>query len=191
MPPREAATRRGIWIAAAIGFGLGLIAAAEGLRWLRPPLPAGAAQTCFTPPEDCTDLLESEIASARRQVLMQAYSFTSRPIAEALIAARRRGVEVLVIMDSAAVDANASVAGLLAAAGIPVLADNPPGIAHNKVVVIDGERVVTGSFNFTRAAEDRNAENLLVLHSPELAAVYVANWERRRAVSAPAARRER
>jgi phosphatidylserine/phosphatidylglycerophosphate/cardiolipin synthase-like enzyme len=149
-------------------------------------MPAGRPEACFTPPADCTSLLLREIDAARRQVLVQAYSFTSRPIAEALVAARRRGVEVRVIIDSAAATGPGSVLPLLAGAGIPVLIDDPSGIAHNKVMVIDGARVVTGSFNFTRSAEDRNAENLLVLHDPRLAAAYAANWESRRRVSVPA-----
>ena len=125
-------------------------------------------------------MIRAELASARRRVLVQAYSFTSHPIAEALVAAHRRGVEVRVLMDSEAADGPASVRAVLERARIPVQRDDPPGIAHNKVIVIDESRVITGSFNFTRAAEDRNAENLLVLRDPALAGAYAANWERRK-----------
>jgi phosphatidylserine/phosphatidylglycerophosphate/cardiolipin synthase-like enzyme len=63
-------------------------------------------------------------------------------------------------------------------AGIPTWVDGAHSIAHNKVMVIDGETVVTGSFNFTKAAEEHNAENLLVIHqTPELARLYADNWE--------------
>ena len=58
-------------------------------------------------------------------------------------------------------------------------------IAHSKVMIIDCATVVTGSFNFTAAAQNHNAENLLVLDDPALAAQYKANWERHRAVSGP------
>jgi hypothetical protein len=61
--------------------------------------------------------------------------------------------------------------------GIPTKIDAQHAIAHNKVMVIDGQTVITGSFNFTKAAEENNAENLLVIRSPELAAKYAANWK--------------
>lgn len=60
--------------------------------------------------------------------------------------------------------------------GIPVMIDAAHAIAHNKVMVIDSGVVITGSFNFSKAAEERNAENLLVIRSPELAKIYSANW---------------
>ena len=76
-----------------------------------------------------------------------------------------------------------SAASYLTNAGIPVWVDTKVAIAHNKVMVIDGATVITGSFNFTAAAQKSNAENLLVLNDPSLAAEYTANWERRRAAS--------
>ena len=62
-------------------------------------------------------------------------------------------------------------------AGIPTWIDAAHAIAHNKVMVIDGRTVITGSFNFTNAAEEHNAENLLILNSPDLAEVYRQNWQ--------------
>ena len=68
-------------------------------------------------------------------------------------------------------------ADFLVNVGIPVQIDAKHAIAHNKIMVIDGETVITGSFNFTTAAEEKIAENLLVIRSPELAAKYAANWK--------------
>ena len=62
-------------------------------------------------------------------------------------------------------------------AGIPIWIDAKHAIAHNKIMVIDGQTVITGSFNFTKNAEENNAENLLVIRSPELATKYTANWK--------------
>jgi phosphatidylserine/phosphatidylglycerophosphate/cardiolipin synthase-like enzyme len=73
----------------------------------------------------------------------------------------------------------------LSNAGIPVWVDTRVSIAHNKVIVLDGKTVITGSFNFTAAAQAKNADNLLVIRDAELAARYRANWENRRAVSVP------
>jgi phosphatidylserine/phosphatidylglycerophosphate/cardiolipin synthase-like enzyme len=156
---------------------------AAGLAVEQAPL-----QVCFTPGGNCTDLVVGEIAAARHQILVQAYSFTSVPILSALRAAQLRGVEVEVIVDktSAGVSKSGShysAAVYLANAGIPVWVDNKVAIAHNKVMIIDGAMVITGSFNFTAAAQNRNAENLLVISDPAVAAQYRDNWRRRQAVS--------
>lgn len=147
-------------------------------------------QVCFTPGGRCTDLIVSEIAGARHSVLVQAYSFTSVPILSALKAAHARGVTVEVIVDRSSArrspsGSRYSAATYLANAGIPVWVDATVAIAHNKVMVVDGATVITGSFNFTASAQNRNAENLLVISDPALAAEYRENWQRRRAASTP------
>jgi phosphatidylserine/phosphatidylglycerophosphate/cardiolipin synthase-like enzyme len=68
---------------------------------------------------------------------------------------------------------------------VPVLIDARHAISHNKVMVIDGETVLTGSFNFTKAAQEKNAENLLIINDPTLAAQYTQNWEAHRQHSQP------
>jgi phosphatidylserine/phosphatidylglycerophosphate/cardiolipin synthase-like enzyme len=64
--------------------------------------------------------------------------------------------------------------------GIPTFIDDAHAIAHNKIIIIDREIIVTGSFNFTKAAEEKNAENLLVIRSKELARFYIENWTKHR-----------
>ncbi|WP_426957076.1 phospholipase D family protein [Muricoccus radiodurans] len=140
---------------------------------------------CFTPGGDCTDRIVQAIGAARQEVLVQAYSFTSPPIAGALEAAQRRGVRVRVVVDDSQLRERYSQADEVRRAGVEVWVDDPAGIAHNKVMIIDGEVVITGSFNFSRSAQERNAENLMVLRDRALAAQYAENWERRRAVSVP------
>ena len=151
------------------------------------PNASGAAPlawtVCFTPGGACTDLLVSTLAGARREILVQAYSFTSPPIAGALEPARGRSVRVRVILDDSQLSERYSVADDLVGRGAEVWVDDPSGIAHNKMMVIDGQIVVTDSFNFSRSAQSRNAENLLVLRDPVMAARYAENWERRRMVS--------
>ncbi len=99
---------------------------------------AEVSAVCFTPGQDCTGLIVHEIEGARRQILVQAYSFTSRPIGDALAAAERRGVDVRVIVDGSELqrgDRGDSQAPWLARQGVPVLVDTPPdGIAHSKVI---------------------------------------------------------
>jgi len=107
---------------------------------------------------------------------VQAYSFTSAPLAEALLAAKRRGVSVQVILDRSQRTEKYSEADFLIHNEIPTLIDAKHAIAHNKIMIIDGFVVLTGSFNFTRAAEEKNAENLLIINDPMLAKAYLENW---------------
>jgi len=76
-----------------------------------------------------------------------------------------------------------SGAEFVARAGIPVFIDYRPAIAHNKVIIVDKHIVVTGSYNFTSAAERRDTENVTVIRSPEIASRFLSNWESRQAVS--------
>ena len=117
------------------------------------------------------------IGQAKESVYVQAYSFTSAPIAKALVDAAKRGVQVEAILDKSQRKATYTGATFLRNEGIPVYIDVAHAIAHNKVMVVDGQTVVTGSFNFTKAAEERNAENLLILNDPDLAKTYLENWE--------------
>jgi len=131
----------------------------------------------FSPDGGCTDAIVGALNGAKRRVLVQAYSFTSKPIAAALVDAKKRGVEVQAILDKSQRTEHYSEADFLAHMGIPTYIDAAHAIAHNKIIIIDTDTVITGSFNFTRAAEERNAENLLILHNPDLAAKYAANWQ--------------
>ena len=126
----------------------------------------------FSPKGGCQDAIIREVNAAKDYVHVQAYSFTSAPIARALLDAKKRGVKVEVVIDKGRVTEKYSEATFFANQDIPVFTDGRHAIAHNKVMVIDGSTVITGSFNFTKAAEESNAENLLVIRSPELAAKY-------------------
>jgi phosphatidylserine/phosphatidylglycerophosphate/cardiolipin synthase-like enzyme len=140
---------------------------------------------CFTPGENCTGTIVQALSGAKHTVLAQAYSFTSAPIAKALLDPHKRGVQVQVILDKSQRSDKYSSADFLANQGVPVLIDANHAIAHNKIIVIDGELVLTGSFNFTKAAQEKNAENLLIIRDPALAAQYTQNWEVHRQHSQP------
>jgi len=107
---------------------------------------------------------------------VQAYGFTHPGIAKALAHAETRGVDVEVILDKSNRSESYSEANFVANAGIRTFIDARHPIAHNKVIVIDEREVITGSFNFTRAADEKNAENLLILNSSTLAKRYLDNW---------------
>jgi len=132
----------------------------------------------FSPNGGCTDEIVAEIGKATNTIRVLAYSFTSEPIARSLVEAHKRGIDVVVILDKEQRTAKDSEADFLADAGIKTLIDSRHAIAHNKVIIIDRQVVITGSFNFTKAAEEHNAENLLVIHDTTLAARYAADWQR-------------
>jgi phosphatidylserine/phosphatidylglycerophosphate/cardiolipin synthase-like enzyme len=137
-------------------------------------------QVCFSPGGDCTEAIVRAIDGAKSEILVQAYSFTSAPIAKALLHAHKRGVKVQVILDKSQRKARYTSATFLANSGMPTYIDSRHAIAHNKIMIIDKETVITGSFNFTKAAEEKNAENLLIIRDEELAKIYLVNWNKHR-----------
>jgi len=174
------------WLA--LGVALWLAPHAVALQPAETVEETVTAQIAFTPGDD---VVVQALQASRHQVLVQAFSFTHRDIARALIQARARGVDVQVIADAEQTELiENSVIPELAAAGIPVFLDAEHVAAHNKVMVIDEGQpfsaVITGSFNFTFGAQFRNAENLLLLHGgPRIAHAYADNWRRHRAHSRP------
>jgi phosphatidylserine/phosphatidylglycerophosphate/cardiolipin synthase-like enzyme len=148
--------------------------------------PAGAQfETAFSPRGGCEQLVIKVIASSRKEIRLLAYGFTNPNIVQALLAAKRRGVDVRVAVDyKANISEDRSRKGmaalnLLANAGIPVRTVSVYPIHHDKVIVSDGRSVETGSFNYTAAAEKSNSENVLVVwNNPQLASTYLQHWER-------------
>jgi phosphatidylserine/phosphatidylglycerophosphate/cardiolipin synthase-like enzyme len=147
------------------------------------PLPPESAKVCFTPSQTCQKLILSEIAQAKHTILVQAYSFTDPQIVHLLVKKHKEGIQVKVILDKSNRSDPHGQLALLKKSYIPVRIDAPAGIAHNKVIIIDHEIVVTGSYNFSAAAYKRNAENVLVLHDRNLAQQYRHNWDHRWAQS--------
>lgn len=153
------------------------------------PSPNTTVEVFFSPRGGCTEAIIKEIDRAKTEILVQAYSFTSAPIAKALVDAHKRGVRVIVVLDKSQRTQKYSSADFTAHAGIPTFIDAAHAIAHNKIMIIDKAVVITGSFNFTKAAEEKNAENLLIIRSKELAQKYIENWERHKGHSEPYAGR--
>ncbi len=144
----------------------------------------GSVQVYFSPKGGATEAAVRELNGARRAVRVQAYSFTSQPIAKALLEAKKRGVDVEIVVDKSQRSERYTAADFTANQGIPTFVDDRHAIAHNKIILIDGETILTGSFNFTKAAEERNAENLLVIKGfPDLMRQYEENYELHKAHS--------
>jgi phosphatidylserine/phosphatidylglycerophosphate/cardiolipin synthase-like enzyme len=152
-------------------FLLAPVCQGQVLRQAVPPV-----EVYFSPHGGCTEAVVKELGKARSSVLVQAYSFTSRDIAKAIVDAHKRGVKVEVILDKSVLKDGYTEADFILHAGIPVKVDSLHAIAHNKIIVVDGGVVITGSFNFTKQAENSNAENLLVIRDKTLAEKYTKNW---------------
>jgi phosphatidylserine/phosphatidylglycerophosphate/cardiolipin synthase-like enzyme len=167
------------WVAA-LSILISVSAAAQSPQ----PAPAAIASmgVLFTPEDDATARLVKAIVQAKREVLVQSCFFTNRRIANALLRAHRAGRTVQVINDQTAYEqGSAGVLSDLNVAGIAIYLDAQHGTAHNKVMVINGESeaavLVTGSFNFTVAAQKHNAENLLLISGePDVIRAYRNNW---------------
>jgi phosphatidylserine/phosphatidylglycerophosphate/cardiolipin synthase-like enzyme len=156
------------------------------------PLPAsGTVEPIFTPGGDAEGAIVRALFAAQHSVRVQAYLLTSRSVAYGLIEARRRGVDVQVLADREMVEKGEhSLIPQLVANNIPVWLEVRYAIAHNKIIIIDGEdetaTLITGSFNFTHSAQAHNAENLLILRgNPALVNAYRDNWQRHRLEAVP------
>ncbi len=145
---------------------------------------AGTVELAFTPEDAADRIVISVINNAHRQILVQAFSFTHGDIAHALIKAKKRGVDVQLIADAGQTDKTPpNMIAEIAVSGSPTYLDSQHQSAHNKIMVIDAgtadSAVITGSFNFTYAAQFKNAENLVIFRSnPEITAAYLQNWKR-------------
>ena len=134
---------------------------------------------CFTPNKKCQFTILEEIATAKKSIFVQAYSFTDKEIAAALGDAASRGVDVQVLLDKSNRNDDRSAKSILLRQNIHLRFDAPNGIAHNKIMIIDESKIITGSYNFSVAAYKRNTENLLVINNPALAQTYLQNWQAR------------
>lgn len=138
----------------------------------------GTIEVAFSPNGGGAGLIIRTIGEAKKTIKVQAYSFTNADIAKALLDAHKRGVNVRVVLDKSQETEKYTSATFLANAGVPVRIDDDFAIAHSKIMILDEETVITGSFNFTKAAEERNAENVLVIRgNKELAKLYLQNWQ--------------
>jgi phosphatidylserine/phosphatidylglycerophosphate/cardiolipin synthase-like enzyme len=153
---------------------------------------AGHIEVAFSPNEGSEDLIVKVIDSSRSEVRVLAYSFTSAPITQALLRAKKRGALVVLVVDQKS-NVNEEKSGkaqaalsALANAGCEVRTISAYTIHHDKTIIIDKETVETGSYNFSQAAAHRNSENVIVnWNNPKLAHVYLEHFERNYKQSKP------
>ena len=155
----------------------------SGANAVTPATPAAAQVTVlFSPEDNIQRTLLGLINNAQRNILVQAYVFTDDTLANALIRAHKRGVNVEVLLDAQMLNNTRGSDGVrLSEAGIPVRLETRYENAHNKVMIFDHDTanaaVVTGSYNFTYNAQRSNAENVVIIRqSPATIKRYVDNW---------------
>jgi len=151
-----------------------------GITWWQSvsaePQPAEILAIYFTPPAGSAGGLIKHIDASKKTIKVMAYGFTAIPLSEALVKAHRRGVKVQLLQDEKSAGNNSDAVNQLIAAGIEVRSDGKHAIQHNKVMLLDDDIVITGSYNFTKSAEVRNAENIIILKSAYAAKRYADNW---------------
>ena len=164
-------------VLASLSFGIGYQVRESMIR----PAPVKVADynvnVRFSPRGGCTHLVVAHIGQAKHYINGAIYCFNSAPIANALLAAHKRGVTVRIFADGRQSKREWEQLTRLRKAGIPVRIARI-GVMHNKVMLIDGLYVLTGSFNWTKPGESKNAENLLCIKSPMLCAHYTKEWEK-------------
>ena len=133
----------------------------------------------FSPDDGAVDAIIATLQNAEVSIYFLAFSFTSDPIADILIAQANAGVDVIGAFEQRQYKSNTGGEfDNLASAGLDVYLDGNPYSMHHKVFIVDEEIVITGSYNFSRSAEERNDENVLIIHSPYVAARYLEEFER-------------
>ncbi|MEM6796130.1 MAG: phospholipase D-like domain-containing protein [Acidobacteriota bacterium] len=158
----------------------------EVLEWLlslskivaRSGAQARTAEVLFEPRDDTVARLSTLIREARRSIDLCVFTVTDNRLAEALLQAHRQGVLVRMISDDDKAEDRGSDVDRLEASGIPTRRDKIPDHMHHKFAVFDGEIAVTGSYNWTRGAAERNYENLLVTDDPRLVGPYLSEFKR-------------
>ncbi len=134
-------------------------------------------ETMFSPDDGVAARLQALLRDARERVLVLAFSWTSDPLTRALREAQKRGVRVEMGVDERALRDQGNDLRALARSGAWIWVDESRGVLHHKVLVIDGQIVVLGSYNFSNNAETRNDENVLILYDPRLAQIFEAWWQ--------------
>jgi phosphatidylserine/phosphatidylglycerophosphate/cardiolipin synthase-like enzyme len=139
-------------------------------------------EVLFSPNGGCRERIVEEIGKATERVRVQVYIFSSKEIADAIIEAKKRGLDCEIIVDRSQEKMAYGRLPVMKKAGVAILIDAEHETANNKIMLIDDDTIITGSYNYTKAAEEKNAENILFIkNNPELFAKYAANYDAHKA----------
>jgi phosphatidylserine/phosphatidylglycerophosphate/cardiolipin synthase-like enzyme len=135
-------------------------------------------ETCFASENRCEDRIVTTLSGSRRSIRFLAFSFTSTPIAQAMLDRHASGVSLAGVFETTGSDTPYSAYGKLKQQGIEVYTDGNPYAMHHKAIIIDERIVIFGSYNFSDNANTSNDENLLIVESPEIARAFLAEYDR-------------
>jgi phosphatidylserine/phosphatidylglycerophosphate/cardiolipin synthase-like enzyme len=130
----------------------------------------------FSPNGGSLDAILNQLISAKKTIFIHAYEITSPKIEKEIVKAHRRDLKIEIIIDHTRSTSKDSMAIFLFKQGVSVLTDKKHPKSHNKVIIIDREFIITGSYNFTKAAE-KNAENVIIIMDPKIAEIYIKNFK--------------
>ncbi|CNI17022.1 endonuclease [Yersinia massiliensis] len=142
----------------------------------------------FSPEGSAQKLVLDTINAAHSSIQMIAYAFQAKDITAALDAAQRRGVRVQVVIDKRRNKGSTSLAAMrdITRHGVELRIDGHYHIQHDKMMIIDGSTLETGSFNYAKSAEYDNSENVLVIKDmPKIVSQYQEHFASRWAISEP------
>ena len=131
----------------------------------------------FSPGDDCENAIVSCIRNARRSIKICVFTISENVISESIIEAKKRGVSVKVITDNDKLNDKGSDIRWLAREEVKVKIDESSSHMHHKFCVVDKSVLLTGSYNWTKSAADRNQENLLVTEDPKMVKAYISEFE--------------
>jgi len=140
------------------------------------PVQRSDIQVFFSRVDNPQAAIARVLDGANQTIHIAMYCFTDAKLAEAVVRARQRGVQTYVYLDKSQVNHQYTQARYLATNGVPVRISSNPAIMHNKFAIIDGSTVITGSYNWTKSAYQRNDENLLIIYRPDVAERYLQRF---------------
>ncbi len=132
----------------------------------------------FAPEDHAMEHVIAAVQQAKKSIRFMAFSFTDQDLGQALIARAKAGVEVSGVVEKRGSDTEYCQMAPLRQAGLEVLTDGNPYVMHHKVLIIDEEVVVTGSFNYSGSADRDNDENVLIIHNADIARLYLEEYQR-------------
>ncbi len=135
-------------------------------------------ESYFAPEDHVAERIAAVVGHAQKSIRFMAFSFTDARIGQLLVERARAGVAVSGVVEKRGSEDKSAQYGPLRQAGVDVLQDGNPYVMHHKVIVVDESIVITGSFNFTGSADRDNDENVLIIHSPDVARLYLEEFQR-------------
>ncbi|MBF0386152.1 MAG: phospholipase D family protein [Candidatus Omnitrophica bacterium] len=163
-----------------IGFGLGIIFIRLTHSPTAPFSESYGIEAKFSPKGGIQEMIIEKIKASLSTIDIAIFDLTSEEIKNAIENARARGVNIRIVADKRQAGGQYSKVKLLREKGfnVKLARGRKGGIMHNKFAIFDGVSIVTGSYNWTKNAENKNFENALFTSDPKVVKVCREEFER-------------